>query len=121
MIDIVQPYDAAESPGPISSVIERFRPSREREDRLFGPEAEAARFAVVLVPPEAAEPLGFERGDPGLKVYLDDEWECDVCNLDDAVTLIRDEVGAPVTLVEHQADLTYWTARVHESHTPTGQ
>lgn len=115
MHEVVQPYSSDESPGPISSVIERFRPSRERQGRPFGPEAEAARFAVVLVPPEAAETLGFDRGDPGLKVYLDEEWECDVSNLDDAVSLIHDEVGAPVILVEHHADLTYWTVRVHES------
>lgn len=70
---------------------------------------------MVLVPPEAAEPLGFDRDDPGLKVYLDEEWECDVPSLGDAVAFIHDEVGAPVILVEHRADLTYWTARVHES------
>lgn len=108
----VQPFDPAESPGPITSVVERFRPSKDRPERPYGPAAEAARFTIVLVPPEQAEPLGFDRGDPGLKVYLDDDWDCDVSCLDDAARVIRDEVGVPVALVEHRADLTYWTARV---------
>ena len=112
MFDVVRPFDPADSPGPIPSVLERFRPSRERPEPPSGPDAQAARFTVVLVPPEAAEPLGFDRGDPGLKVYLDHDWDCDVSNLDDAVRVVRDEVGAPVALVEHHADLTYWTARV---------
>lgn len=113
MRGVVQPLRPEESPGPIPSVVERFRPSRERVERPSGPEAEVARFAVVLVPPDAAEPLGFDRADTGLKLYLDDEWDCDVSSLDDAVALIHDEVGVPVALVEHRADLSYWTARVH--------
>lgn len=74
MAATVQPYDRVESPGPIPSVIERFRAHRDRPEEPFGPAAEAARFTVVLVPPEATDPLGFGREEPGLKVYRDEDW-----------------------------------------------
>lgn len=112
MLNVVQPFDPADSPGPIPSVIERFRAHRDRPEEPFGPAAEAARFTVVLVPPEATDPLGFGRGEPGLKVYLDEDWDYDVANLDDAVEMIHKSVGAAVTLVEHRADLTYWTTQL---------
>ncbi|WFE26896.1 hypothetical protein O7623_27090 [Solwaraspora sp. WMMD791] len=33
-------------------------------------------------------------------------------DLDQAATLISEHCGKPVTLVEHRADLCYWTAHV---------
>jgi hypothetical protein len=111
------PYDPADSPGPIPSVIERFRPRpyQPGEEDPDGPEATARRYAVVLVTPEHAEVLKHRRCDAGLKLYVDDEWESDVIDLFEAATDIERMCGFPVTLVEHHADLTYWTARPRES------
>ncbi|MGC9668757.1 hypothetical protein ACNTMW_19640 [Planosporangium sp. 12N6] len=75
-------------------------------------EAEVARYTVVLVPPEAAEALGYDRSEAGLKIYLDNDWDYDVRSLDEAATQIEEDCGVPVTLVEHHADLCYWTTHV---------
>ncbi|HEY0700319.1 MAG TPA: hypothetical protein VGD43_21250, partial [Micromonospora sp.] len=51
----LRPYDPADSPGPIPSVVERFRRRRRNEvPRPGEAEFEAARYTVVLVTPEAA-------------------------------------------------------------------
>ncbi len=108
------PYDPDESPGPIASVVERFRPRRPDHDGGYalGLETEASRYTVVLVTPEHAGALGFDRYEAGLKLYLDADWDCDLARLDDAADEIETESGLPVTLVEHHADLTYWTAHL---------
>lgn len=117
MLATVKPYDPADSPGPIPSVIERFRPRADRPEPLTGPAAEAARYTVLLIPPESTGPLGLHRDDPGLKLYCDDEYDCDVSSLYEAAKLIEEQCGAPVILVEHRADLTYWTVRIRtEAH-----
>ncbi|MFC4106312.1 hypothetical protein [Micromonospora zhanjiangensis] len=110
----VKPYDPADSPGPIPSVVERFRPRRTEEDTSTGAAAEIERYTVVLVPPETAEAIGLLRDDPGLKLYLDNDWDCDLASLDEAARLIKQECDVAVTLVEHHADLTYWTARLRD-------
>jgi hypothetical protein len=110
----VQPYDPSDSPGPITSVLERFRPHRGGPATPGRRQIEAERYAVVLVPPEAAGELGHDREDTGLKLYRDGDWNCDLASLYEATLLIAEECGVPVTLVEHHADLTYWTARLHE-------
>jgi hypothetical protein len=118
MLTRVQPYDPADSPGPLASVIERFRPLAPGPGSAPELAAEVARFTVVLVPPEAAEALGYDRDGAGLKVYRDDEWDCDVRSLRDAADAIEDECGVPVTLVERHSDLCYWTARLRQGHQP---
>lgn len=106
------PYDPADSPGPIPSIVDRFRPRRhEPGDEGPAEDATLRRYTVVLVTPEQAEALGFDRSDGGFKLYLDDDWDGDLADLDHAVRCLEDECGIPVTLVEHHADLTYWTAR----------
>ncbi|MEQ4303330.1 hypothetical protein ABNF97_18415 [Plantactinospora sp. B6F1] len=115
MSTTIKAYDSADSPGPITSVLERFRPRPAGEAPSLGAEAEAARYTVLLVPPDQAEALGHAREDAGLKLYLDSEYDYDVANLYEAAKLIEEECGAPVTLVEHRADLTYWTARLRQS------
>lgn len=110
------PYDPADSPGPIPSVVDRFRPRPDdpAEPERPGVEAELARYAVVLVPPDTAEELGYHRTDPGLKLYVDGEYDGDLAFLADATKTIEDECGVPVVLVEHHADLYYWTAHPHQ-------
>lgn len=112
MLATVKPYDPADSPGPIPSVVEHFRPRTDRPERLTGPAAEAARYTVLLIPPESTDPLGHDRDDPGLKLYCDDEYDCDLSSLYEAAKLIEEQCKAPVTLIEHHADLTYWTAHL---------
>ena len=110
----IKPYDPADSPGPIPSVIERFRPRSDEPDEPEPDEAEAeaARYAVVLLPPEATNALGHGRDEAGLQLYRDGEWEGSPSHLDDAVRLIEEACGEPVTLVERHSDLTYWTAHL---------
>lgn len=111
----IKPYDPADSPGPISSVIERFRPRRSDEPEQPEPdeaEIEAARYAVVLLPPEAANALGHGRDEAGLQLYRDAEWEGSPPNLDEAAKLIGEACGEPITLTERRSDLTYWTAHL---------
>ncbi|GGM32522.1 hypothetical protein GCM10011608_16330 [Micromonospora sonchi] len=67
---------------------------------------------MVLVPPEAAEALGDDRGEVGLHLFRDADWDHYPAHLDDAVKLIEEACGERVTLTEHRSDLTYWTARV---------
>jgi hypothetical protein len=112
MLVKVRAYDPADSPGPIPSVIDHFRPGPELPEQLSEAEHTAARYTVILVPPEEAEILDLGRENPGLKLYLDHHWEADVSDLDEAATLISEHCGKPVTLVEHRADLCYWTAYV---------
>ncbi|MDG4760799.1 hypothetical protein [Micromonospora sp. WMMD710] len=109
----LRPYDASDSPGPIPSVIAHFRRHR-REDEPTPTEAqrEASRYTVVLVPPEAAVALGDNRGEVGLQLFRDTDWDHYPAHLDEAVTLIEEACGERVTLVEHRSDLTYWTAHV---------
>ncbi len=111
------PYDPADSPGPIPSVIERFRPKPydPNAEDPDGPEATARRYTVVLVTPEHAAALKYDRCEAGLKLYVDDEWEGDLTDLFDAAKEIEQECGFPVQLVEHHADLTYWTARPRQA------
>lgn len=109
---VVQPYDPADSPGPIPAVIERFRPQPDEPEPPSGPAAEASRYTVVLVPPEQTDALGHDREDAGLKLYIDDDWDCDLASLYEATKVIGDACRVPVTLVEHHADLTYWTAHL---------
>ncbi|MDI5936780.1 MULTISPECIES: hypothetical protein [Micromonospora] len=111
----LRPYDPADSPGPIPSVIERFR--RRRRDEPEPPteaEREAARYTVVLVPPAAAEALGDDRGEVGLHLFCDDDWDHQPAHLDDAAKMIGEACGEPVVLTEHHSDLTYWTAHVRK-------
>jgi len=110
----IKPYDPADSPGPIPSVLERFRPGRDEEPQPSEAEIEAGRYTVVLVPPEVAETLGHGRCDAGLHMYRDGDWDHCPSGLDDAVRLIKEACGEPVSLVEHHSDLTYWTARVSD-------
>lgn len=107
----VQPYDPADSPGPITSVLERFRPHGTEPVSPGRRQVEAERYSVVLVPPQAAGELGHDREDAGLKLYRDGEWNCDLASLYEATLLIAEECGVPVTLIEHHADLCDWTAR----------
>lgn len=113
---LVAVYDAAESPGPYPDVVEAFRPRRydEEPEPVDEVAKELARYAVVLVSPDHTKALGFDRDEVGLKLYLDGYYEDDPATLHAAATTIAEECGVPVTLVEHRADLTYWTAR----HTP---
>jgi hypothetical protein len=112
-----KPYDAADSPGPIGSVLERFRRGRPEEPHPSEAEIEAGRYTVVLVPPDAAEVIGWGRTDVGLRVYRDGDWDHNPGDLDEAADLIQEACGEPVTLVEHHSDLTYWTARLREPPT----
>ncbi|WP_433346487.1 hypothetical protein [Micromonospora sp. CA-111912] len=115
----LQPYDPADSPGPIPSVIERFRRrGRTEEPQPSEAEREAARHTVVLVPPEAAEALGDDRGEVGLQMFRDGDWDHNPAHLDEAVRLIEESCGEPVVLAEHQSDLTYWTAHVRHGDRP---
>lgn len=111
----IKPYDPTDSPGPIPSVIERFRPRRSDEPEELEPDAaeiEAARYAVVLLPPEAADALGHDRCEAGLQLYRDNDWDGTPSHLDEAAKIIEEACGEPVTLVERRSDLTYWTAHV---------
>lgn len=109
----LQPYDPADSPGPISSVVARFRRgSRGGEPSPTEAEIEAARYTVVLVSPEAAEALGDDRGEVGLHLFRDTDWEHSPSHLDEAVKFIEEACGERVALVERRSDLTYWTARL---------
>ncbi|MGW0433922.1 hypothetical protein ACWDV4_15455 [Micromonospora sp. NPDC003197] len=112
LIPWAEPYDPANSPGPIPSVVERFRWRPDRPVAPSNAEREAARYTVVLVSPDAAESLGQHRYDVGLRVYLDDDLAHDALDLDDAVDVIEDACGEPVTLVEHHSDLPYWTVHI---------
>ncbi len=107
-----QPYDPADSPGPIPSVIDRFRRGRIEEPQPSDAEQEAARYTVLLVSPEAAEQLGAPRFDAGLRLYRETYWDHNPADLDEAAELIEEACGEAVVLVEHHSDLTYWTARV---------
>jgi hypothetical protein len=80
-------------------------------------EIEDGRYTVVLVPPDAAEVIGWGRTDAGLRVYRDGDWDHNPGDLDEAADLIQEACGEPVTLVEHHSDLTYWTARLREPPT----
>ncbi|WFE63471.1 hypothetical protein [Micromonospora sp. WMMD714] len=109
----LRPYDPADSPGPIPSVVERFR--RRRRDEPEPPseaEREAARYTVVLVSPEGAQALGDDRGEVGLHLFRDEDWDGNPPHLDEAVKLIEEACGERVTLTEHHSDLTYWTAHL---------
>jgi hypothetical protein len=107
----LKPYDPADSPGPIPSVVERFRRrGRAERPRPSEAEIEAARYTVVLVPPEGSEALGEGRGEVGLQLFRDDDWEHYPAHLDEAVKLIEEACGERVVLTEHRSDLTYWTA-----------
>lgn len=110
----IKPYDPADSPGPIPSVIERFRPRQDGSDEPEPDKAEieAARYAVVLLPPEAADAMGHDRCEAGLQLYRDNEWDGSPPHLDEAARQIGEACGEPVILVEHHSDLTYWTARL---------
>lgn len=110
----IKPYDPADSPGPIPSVIERFRPDRNatQEPEPDEAEVEAARYTVVLLQPEAADAMGHDRCEAGLQLYRDNGWEGSPSHLDDAAKLIEEACGAPITLVERRSDLTYWTAHL---------
>ncbi|MFV2085245.1 hypothetical protein [Micromonospora sp. LOL_021] len=112
MLVKVRAYDSADSPGPIPSVIDHFRPGPDLPEQLSEAEHTAARYTVILLPPEEAEILDLGRDNPGLKLYLDHHWEADVTDLVQAATLISEHCDKPVTLVEHRADLCYWTAYV---------
>ena len=110
----LRPYDPDDSPGPIPSVVERFR--RRRRDEPEPPseaEREAARYTVVLVSPDAAQALGDDRGEVGLHLFRDEDWDGSPGHLDDAVKLIEEACGERVALTEHHSDLTYWTAHLH--------
>jgi hypothetical protein len=111
----LQPYDPADSPGPIPSVVERFRRQPDPEQpQPSEAEIEAARYTVVLVSPEAAEAFGDDRGEAGLHLFRDRDWDHYPAHLDDAVKVIEEACGEPVLLVEHRSDLTYWTARLRQ-------
>lgn len=109
-----KPYDPEDSPGPFPSVVERFRRCawRDRPDPMV---AQLARYTVVLVPPEHAEALGLHRSTSGLMLYVDGVDEEQLPSLDAAVGYIEDAVGVDIMLVEHHADLTYWTAIPRDS------
>ncbi|QOC94113.1 hypothetical protein [Micromonospora craniellae] len=109
----LRPYDPADSPGPIPSVVEHFRRRYQAEEtQPSEAEIEAARYTVVLVSPEAAEAFGDDRGEVGLHLYRDTDWDHYPAHLDDAVKTIEEACGARVTLTEHHSDLTYWTAHL---------
>ncbi|MDG4795307.1 hypothetical protein [Micromonospora sp. WMMD1082] len=109
----LRPYDPADSPGPIPSVIEQFRRQPDPEQpQPSEAEIEAARYTVVLMSPEAAEAFGDDRGEAGLHLFRDRDWDHYPAHLDDAVKVIEEACGERVTLTEHRSDLTYWTARV---------
>nr|MDT0661343.1 hypothetical protein [Micromonospora sp. DSM 115978] len=108
-----QPYDPADSPGPIASVIERFRPRPDDDEPVLDDaEIEAARYTVILLGPDDAQALGQGRFEAGLQLYRDTDWGHNPSDLDDAATIIEQTCGKPVSLAEHRSDLTYWTARV---------
>ncbi|EEP72844.1 hypothetical protein MCAG_03171 [Micromonospora sp. ATCC 39149] len=77
-------------------------------------EREASRYTVVLVSPEAAEALGDDRGEVGLHLFRDDDWDHQPAHLDDAAKMIEEACGEPIILTEHHSDLTCWTAHVRE-------
>ncbi|MEU6021039.1 hypothetical protein [Micromonospora sp. NPDC047134] len=115
----LQPYDPANSPGPIPSVVERFRRRpRAEQPQPTEAEIEAARYTVVLMSPEAAETFGDDRGEAGLHLFRDDDWDHYPAHLDDAVKMIEEACGERVTLVEHHSDLTYWTAHLRPEPKP---
>ncbi|WP_405114526.1 hypothetical protein OG559_09935 [Micromonospora sp. NBC_01405] len=66
----------------------------------------------MLVPPEATEALGDDRGAAGLHLFVDDDWDHQPAHLDEGVKLIEEACGEPVVLTEHHSDLTFWIAHV---------
>lgn len=68
------------------------------------------RYVVVLLTPDAAERIAGHRSRVGLRVYVDRELHEDVGSLDEALELIEEHANLNATLVEHRADVTYWTA-----------
>ncbi|GAB3818200.1 hypothetical protein [Micromonospora zhanjiangensis] len=94
-------------------MVEHFRPrGYDEPPPPSDAEREAARYTIVLVPPEAGEALSRDRGEVGLQMYRDTDWDHCPAHLDEAVKLIEDACGESVALVEHRSDLTYWTARL---------
>ena len=106
-------YDPADSPGPIPSVIVRFRRRGHAEQpEPSEAEIEAARYTVVLVPPEASEALGdgLERGRapavPGRRLGPLPRPP------GRGLKVIEEACGERVVLTERRSDLTYWTANL---------
>lgn len=102
-------HDPADDPGPIPCVMDRLKPDPLR----VYPEpytVELQKYVIVLVPPEHTEELGHLRSDPGLMLYVNDDWDATLASLDEGIRYIEDETGCKVRLTEHHADLTYWTA-----------
>ncbi|MEU7956202.1 hypothetical protein [Micromonospora humida] len=62
--------------------------------------------------PEGAQALGDDRGEVGLQLFRDDDWDGNPPHLDEAVKLIEEACGERVALTEHHSDLTYWTAHL---------
>ncbi|MBW4704327.1 MULTISPECIES: hypothetical protein [unclassified Micromonospora] len=62
--------------------------------------------------PDAAQALGDDRGEVGLQLFRDEDWDGNPPHLDEAVKLIEEACGERVALTEHHSDLTYWTAHL---------
>ncbi|MEU8259376.1 hypothetical protein AB0C02_01955 [Micromonospora sp. NPDC048999] len=71
---------------------------------------------MVLVSPEAAEAFGDDRGEAGLHLFHDTDWDHYPAHLDEAAKLIEEACGEPVALTEHRSDLTYWTANLRHQN-----
>lgn len=108
-----QPSDPADSPGPIPSVVERFRPRLDDDEPVLDDaEIKAARYTVVLLGPDDAQAIGQGRFEAELQLYRDTDWEQNPSDLDEAAATIEQACAEPITLVEHRSDVTYWTAHV---------
>jgi len=107
-----KPYDPSDSPGPIEYVAERFRRRAiDKEQARARAAAELSRYTLVLVTPSAAGRLGLCPEQAGLILFVDELQDGCKETFEDAVRDIEEYSGHRVTLVEHHADLTYWTAQ----------
>lgn len=66
------------------------------------------RFLVVLLEPDIAERLGFDRDEAGLKLFSDHRYDSPLDSLAVAVEVVTGECGYPVRLVEEHTELWCW-------------
>jgi hypothetical protein len=107
-----KPYDPKDSPGPIPNVAERFRRRAiDKQEARARAVVELARYTLVLITPPDAGRLGLSPEQAGLMLYVDDLQDGCRETFEDAVRDIEEYSGHRVALVEHHADLAYWTVR----------
>lgn len=107
-----KPYEPADSPGPIPKVIDRFRRRPfDRDELRDRANTTLARYTLVLVTPTDATRLGLTPDQSGLMLFVDTALDGCKESFEQAVRDIEEDCGLPIVLVEHRADLTYWTAQ----------